>query len=286
MKKDTIVSKKWFILFVILLLVMMIGSVFDYQISQVLYHPQSVIGMIFAAYGQLPAMICIGIAGTLLLRFVQKERRIKSLICLIFCVLLNILAIIFATLDPLLYIEQMPMMISLMLAIVIIFFSDWTIWKVTKNTDTKKIKNVIIVLLCVVFIEIIMINLIKVLWSRPRMRMIENYSQSSFQPWWIIGCQMKETLMTLGVQAEEFKSFPSGHTGNAACALLLVLIPYLSSQFTTKEHCLWTIGVVFTCLVAFTRIIVGAQFLTDVTVGFLITAVFIFVFLRLLIKEI
>lgn len=285
MHKKTFYSKKWFLLLIILFLLIMIGSLFDYQISQALYCPQSMIGMVFAAYGQIPAMICIGIAGTLLLKFVQRERRIKSLICLFFCVLLNILAILSATLDPLLYIEKMPVIISLILAIAIILFSDWMIWKVTKNTDTKKIKNVIIVLLCVVFIEIIMINLIKVPWSRPRMRMIENYSQASFQPWWIIGCQMKETLMSLGVQAEEFKSFPSGHTGNAACALLLVLLPYLSSQFKTKENCLWTIGVFFTCLVAFTRIIVGAHFLTDVTVGFFITVVLELIFIKLLMKE-
>ena len=39
------------------------------------------------------------------------------------------------------------------------------------------------------------------------MRMIVQQPFASFQPWWIIGSDMKNHLMALGVAAEEFKSF-------------------------------------------------------------------------------
>ena len=47
---------------------------------------------------------------------------------------------------------------------------------------------------------------------------------------------MKNYLMALGVAAEEFKSFPSGHTGNAACAILLVILPLVCQKLKGKEN--------------------------------------------------
>ena len=75
-------------------------------------------------------------------------------------------------------------------------------------------------------------------------------------------------------------SFPSGHTGNAACALLLGVLPVICQKLKGKENLLFFIGVIFTLIVAFSRIIVGAHFLTDVTIGmsvtFLIEVIFVY----------
>lgn len=129
------------------------------------------------------------------------------------------------------------------------------------------------------FLEMIIINIIKIPWARPRMRMITAQNQV-FQPWWVIGSDMKDHLMALGIAAEEFKSFPSGHTGNAACALLLGVLPVICQKLKGKENLLFFIGVIFTLTVAFSRIIVGAHFLTDVTIGmsvtFLIEVIFVY----------
>ena len=89
--------------------------------------------------------------------------------------------------------------------------------------------------------------------------------------WWQTGSALKDTLVAAGVAAEEFKSFPSGHTGNAAVLLLLGLLPQLDSRLEKKKPLLLGIGFGWTALVAFSRIIMGAHYLTDTTIGFTIT---------------
>lgn len=96
---------------------------------------------------------------------------------------------------------------------------------------------------------------------------------------------MKTKLMALGVASEEFKSFPSGHTGCATCALLLAALPLLSDRLKGKETMLLWIGVAFTIVVAFSRIIMGAHFLTDVTVGMSVTVLVISILMNILYKK-
>ncbi|MEG0367511.1 MAG: phosphatase PAP2 family protein, partial [Coprobacillus sp.] len=103
--------------------------------------------------------------------------------------------------------------------------------------------------------------------------------------WWVIGSTMKDHLLSLGVAAEEFKSFPSGHSGNAACAMLLCVLPLLSAKLKGKENILFFIGLTFTIVVAISRIIMGAHFLTDVTVGIGLTLLIEAVLINIIFKH-
>ena len=115
--------------------------------------------------------------------------------------------------------------------------------------------------------------------------MISSRHDVSFQPWWVIGNAMKEQLLTLGVASEEFKSFPSGHTANTACAMLLCVLPLLNRKLKGKENLLFFIGVCFTFLVALSRIIMGAHFLTDVVTGMAISLVIQMIMARVIFKN-
>ena len=95
---------------------------------------------------------------------------------------------------------------------------------------------------------IILNVIVKPLWSRPRMRVIEVTQGLNFQPWWVIGNPDKWTYIAAGVIKDGFKSFASGHTAHAAIGLMLAGLP--------AE------------LVAFGRIVIGAHFLSDVSCGF------------------
>ncbi len=181
--------------------------------------------------------------------------------------------------DPMLYIPHMSIVLSLIIAVILVGVVNFIMLKLTQDANRQQIKKVIILFIGVMFLEMIIINIIKIPWARPRMRMITAQNQV-FQPWWVIGSDMKDHLMALGIAAEEFKSFPSGHTGNAACALLLGVLPVICQKLKGKENLLFFIGVIFTLTVAFSRIIVGAHFLTDVTIGmsvtFLIEVIFVY----------
>lgn len=96
-----------------------------------------------------------------------------------------------------------------------------------------------------------------------------NDPRAFFMPWWQIGSEVKSTLLAAGVAAEEFKSFPSGHTANAATMLLLGIIPFLNPRYQRYKRCFLAVGFAWAALVAFSRIIMGAHYLTDTVVGFL-----------------
>lgn len=276
-------KKNGLILGSILLLCMIVGTFFDYQISEMLFNPQSIFGMLFASYGQLPAMLCFSVSGLLLIK-IKKSDWLSSLLCIAGFVVLTSFAVLGITLDPMLYIPNMSLGISLLIAVCIVILTDGLIWKYSDSTDRKQIKVFIYILLGTVLTEIILINMLKIPWARPRMRMLAVQPQAVFQPWWVIGCEMKEFLITLGVAAEEFKSFPSGHSGNAACAILLCVLPLISQKCRGKETLLFMIGAGFMLIVAFSRLIMGAHFLSDVTVGmsitFIIENIVVYVFIK------
>ena len=265
----------------LLCILMVIGSFFDFQISTQLFNIDSLFGMLLASYGQLPAMLCVSVAGMLLIKISKGQKKIVVILSYLFGILFNIFAIMGITMDPMLYIPHMSIVLSVMIAVIIVGVIDFIMWKLTQNANRQQVKRVIILFLGVMFLEIIIINIIKIPWGRPRMRMITAQNQV-FQPWWVIGSDMKEQLMSLGIAAEEFKSFPSGHSANAACAMMLGVLPVICQKLKGKENILSFIGIVLTLTVAFSRIIMGAHFLTDVTVGMSVTFLIEIIFVNLL----
>lgn len=250
---------------------MVIGSFFDYQISSAIFNPNSFFGIFFASYGQLPAMLCFSIGGCLLIKIANKKHLVSFVLSYVFGILLTAFAILGIAMDPMLYIPNMSLPISVVIALVLVVVCDYLVLKYSKEAKREDVKKVIIAFIGIMFVEIMLINIIKIPWGRPRMRMISVTPEASFQPWWVIGSEMKDKLVALGVAAEEFKSFPSGHTGNAACAMLLGILPIICTSLKGKEKTLFISGFVFTLVVAFSRLVMGAHFLTDVTVGMTIT---------------
>ncbi len=279
-------NKKNISMIVLMLLVFMIGgSFYDYQISQALFNIESPFRIFFASFGQAPAMLCLAAGGTLLFRMMDTNKKISSFFCVFFGIVLNLLAILGITMDPMLYIENMNPAVSALIAVVITAIADMLLLKLTKDSSKEQIKKFIQLALLTMFLQMIIINLIKIPWGRPRMRMISVTEQASFQPWWVIGSDMKTKLTAIGVASEEFKSFPSGHTGCASCAMLLAALPLLSDKLKGKENLLLGIGVLFTLIVAVSRIIMGAHFLTDVTVGMSVTFALICILIKVIYKD-
>ncbi len=76
--------------------------------------------------------------------------------------------------------------------------------------------------------------------------------------------------MAEGVSSDEFRSFPSGHTACAACAMLIGLLPTLRKGKEKRTRLLFILGCLWAAAVAVSRIWMGAHFLTDVTMAWLI----------------
>ena len=181
---------------ILLLVFMIVGSFFDFQISTALFDPDSLFGMLFASYGQLPAMLCISTAGTLLIKIADHQKKVLLILSYLFGILLNAFAILGITMDPMLYIPHMSIVLSLIIAVILVGVVNFIMLKLTQDANRQQIKKVIILFIGVMFLEMIIINIIKIPWARPRMRMITAQNQV-FQPWWVIGSDMKDHFTAL-----------------------------------------------------------------------------------------
>lgn len=270
-------KKKCLIVVVTLLAMLGVGSFFDFQISSALYDPNNVYGIFFASFGQVPAMLCWSFGGVILVRLAKDKNIFIKILAFVGCALFNLLALAALTFDPYQYIKVLPIAVCFVIALIIAGVSNYAFYKATENTSKEDLKKLCIVLIGAMLLSNIIVNIVKVPWSRPRMRMIAEQPLASFQPWWVIGCEAREALMALGVASEEFKSFPSGHACCAACMMLLCVLPLVSEKMKGKENILFAIGFGFPLLVALARIIAGAHFLTDVTVGMTVTFIVEFI---------
>ena len=142
--------------------------------------------------------------------------------------------------------------------------------RLTRDTDPDDLTRWALMVLAVWAAQAIILNVIvKPLWSRPRMRVIEVTPGLNFQPWWVIGNPDKWGYIAAGVIKDGFKSFASGHTAHAAIGLMLAGLPAAASkEKPSRRRVVFWAAAVVAALVAFGRIVIGAHFLTDVSCGF------------------
>lgn len=250
-----------------LLVMMVIGSVWDYPISRALYNQSNVLGLFFAAFGEYPAALGFAAAGAMLISARNREKWLRGVLqALAGCVLLLFGAAMAAVL-PTGYLD-ISMGLSAVISIACTALAVLGILRLCRDADRGTVLRVAAVFLLVVFADILVVNLIKIPWGRPRMRLVAVDERACFLPWWQPGTDLRDTLVAAGVAAEEFKSFPSGHTANASALMLLCLLPRLSSKLEGKQTALFLTGFVWAALVALSRIIMGAHYLTDTMAGF------------------
>lgn len=264
---------------------MLIGSFYDYQISSAVFNTDSWFGILGAAYGQMPVSLGLILSSVLLFSIMEKRMCIKSVLQGIACVLMCLLGAMQMWMEPMMYIPDMNMVFNTIINIVIIGGSSYLLLRYTKGRDQREVMRVVKFIIFVIFAQLILINIFKPLAARPRMRMLEVTPQAHFQNWWEFGTAQKTQLMAmLGIASEEFKSFPSGHTGSAAVLLAFSVLPLLHQDSKKAKQWFW-IAVVVTILVAFSRIVMGAHFLSDVTMGFSVSFLCSFVGYRIFFKE-
>ena len=95
-----------------------------------------------------------------------------------------------------------------------------------------------------------------------------------YTPWYVRNGQPDEAIINSFIDAypgasDAFKSFPSGHTCAAGMSYALIMLPDVvdfKHKKAGKIAC-WVTPIVITMLVAISRIVVGAHYMSDVTFG-------------------
>lgn len=253
---------------VILAFCLLVGSFFDYQISSALFNSSSLFGRFVAAAGELPFELTASIAGVMLVRSARSDSKASKWLAAL-GILINVGLVGYEIIGSL-RVGGKLIAFQLVLTFTLVIAANVIAYRLTRDTDPDDLTRWALMVLAVWAAQAIILNVIvKPLWSRPRMRVIEVTPGLNFQPWWVIGNPDKWGYIAAGVIKDGFKSFASGHTAHAAIGLMLAGLP--AAAFTEKPSrrrvVFWAASLV-AALVAFGRIVIGAHFLTDVSCGF------------------
>ena len=137
-----------------------------------------------------------------------------------------------------------------------------------KNHDDKLHRR-LINLTVSMLISFIVVEVLKISWCRPRFRtVVQDYPGIPFCPFYRFFPYAAEAMAKYGLPANEFKSFPSGHgLTSVACAYIFPTLAYVFPKLKGKENRLFIAGLVYGFVVMFSRIRLGAHFVTDVCFG-------------------
>lgn len=264
----TINIKAQALIWILAALLLLTGSLFDYCLDAFLYTPNSFYGRFFYVFGQLPFYWGI-LLSLLLLGSVYKKERGKSIaLYLLFASALIAFGITIGLNAAKVFSGWWIYLIGVLLLILPVLF---LYQNVKTAADCKKKRYALFAfLLCLG--QFVITLAIKEIWDRPRYWVLNEFPSVPFVPWFKIDPGIKAQYMNeFSLPADGFKSFPSAHTSCASCILILSALPFLKSEYKRYTNRIQFFCLLYIALVALSRMIMGAHFLSDTVAGFLVT---------------
>ena len=267
---------------VILLLVLTVcGSFYDYEIANKTYIGQkpteNVFGVCFAFIGVVPTFVGWSFLGASILCLAKQQIHEKGkrrwLIAL--AILLFVLSFFYFC-NTLYMVNDVAFSVHWAVAysigIAVIFAAAVLGYKLSSISDNQNLLKHVLFLAVVSLVTMLLIMATKEIMDRPRFRfvLVEN-NPDFFKNWWQSGRDVQASLGS-NVVSDEFSSFPSGHSAYAMFAIFL--FPAFATYIKKLEkyrRWLFCGGFVWWGLTAFSRMTVGAHYLTDVCIAGLIT---------------
>ena len=284
-------KRHFYIVIGILLAGFIVGSFLDLQINQAIYSQGNMFGVIMASFGTYPCYAGLSFAaGGLLITSIRKKD-----LHIIWRIVSWGLAALGYGLSVWLGSKDVPSVngfnnealeMPFVLANIFVFAGFTALGFIVCNKgDENKLWMSLMVMAIIFLLALLPTSfLIKLVLHRPRYRFVVNSGEIAFHNWWESYGAYKEYIeeghILYGhlITKEEFKSFPSGHSGSAA--IMMMVLPYLSMFFKKlkgKETMMFYIGFAWTLLMMFSRMLVGAHFLTDTCMGALIVVVVFYI---------
>lgn len=250
-------------LFLLIIVLIIIGTLFDYEITDKVNGNLFVFSYFFDVFGKTPSTVglSLSILYFAVLSIKTNEIRYKITSILFFVLGLMISVSIFLTMFSYANSGQVgnarevftviQFIISVILGILFTLVVSILLFKRDYN-ELISFKNSALFAFSVILIVMISTNIIKIIWGRPRYWFIikENID---YIPWY---------MPSPFASGNEYKSFISGHTSNAMLMILITLLPIDYIQNNKSKF--YILGITWGILTGLSRLFAGQHFLTDV----------------------
>ena len=242
-------------LFLLAAILLAVAAFFDLQIDQALYAPDNPVAIVFEAFCYWPLYLPFALLGAVW-TFLRRDNPSlhvlgEVLVVTTFFILCN------QSLPNLADRGLLPLADTTVTfaALVLTFVATVVMISLASRWDRPTLRRIEFlakfgIALCVA--DNIVINLLKVLWTRARfddMTAAGNFSL--FTPWYRFGAQSGNT------------SFPSGHTAAACGVLALLLLPLLFERWQKRWGALLAGCVAYIAVSGLCRMVMGRHFLSD-----------------------
>ena len=169
-----------------------------------------------------------------------------------------------------------PMIVGYLIALVVLTGVSVGGYFVLRDVTHPYAWVIYVIALGVAFIALVPgTTLLKAIFHRPRYRSLVLCEGIDFHAWWKPCGNYKQLMAEYGLTSEEFKSFPSGHSCEISLLFLVpTFLPVVSEKIRKIQIPLFIGAAVLALLTMFCRILAGAHFLSDVSVGAMLILVF------------
>ena len=255
-----------------------IGSI-DMTISQSLYIKDNVFSLICATFGMIPIYGLLAFFGMYIIPLGLKAEKRKFWLTMI--IILGIGMFVFGSYklaDDFTSINgfnvpQFKWPVAFPCALLFFSLVGHFGYRYGKHSNNEHLLwgLIIAIISCIVVIGISM--LIKIIMHRPRFRAICNSDYGiPFYNWFLRCGDYKNYMSIYNLPSEEFKAFPSGHAGfSMFLTFCITMFPALGMKKIKHTTLAFYICFIYSLVIAFSRLLAGAHFLSDVSFGILLT---------------
>ena len=261
-----------------------LGTFLDLSLTEAIFSRDNTFGITMSAIGTLPGyMILAALGGGFVALALHRQYKTLYKVLLYVGALAGFGAAIFFSgrefFGPNGFTNEKIKWVGYLIALPIACGCGFLGYYLTKKSENKYLWLIYLIAAIAIFMALVPgVTLIKVIFHRPRYRTLSLYSDIDFYPWYKRCADYKDFMAQYNLTSEEFKSFPSGHAGASSVFMIGVsLLPLINKKFEKITLPLFYVGFAYALFVSFTRILVGAHFLSDVSMGGLLTSLFLLI---------
>lgn len=257
--------KKWIVLCILYIGLLVCGTLFDQDIAAFMYNPDSMFALIVAEATYVFACYLIMLSVFILIRMYHQQGRLGDIGKII------LLALGLVATSVVIFLKT-----SSIIVVPIHVIGYFLFWKYISTLTPSKIEQLerpAKYSLLIIIVGFLCIESLKLVMGRVRPRSVSELTP--FSPWYIRNGFLYRDIVA---KADEVKSFPSGHSAWSMAGITLWLYA-VELKFSKNEMklCAFVLGA-WTITVMVTRLMLGAHFLSDVVVGSGIMLLSYFVF--------
>ena len=254
----------YLVVIVLCVAAMAAGAKYDWMITDTLYNPQNMFGVIFEAASWLPVYAFIPVLGAC--NMVRSKNNMTTFTVGAFLLIASCCIFSYSVCDHIVARGFMRKVNPYLCGIFggVVAAALFLVIRGVKRSVIRKMQAVCGFAFVYMFSYLAVIFALKMVFGRDRYEDIITGGEYLFAEWF------RPVFFSSG------SSFPSGHTAAAMGIVVLLLLPFIFRPFKNLKLPLFVFCYAYAFLTAFSRIIMGRHFVSDTAAAILImTIIFI-----------